>query len=660
MSPTDPPVRPAARIHALPDLLVSQIAAGEVIERPASALKELLENAIDAGATELVVELDGGGTRRISVTDNGHGIEKDDLALALTRHATSKIAVLEDLESVGSLGFRGEALASIASVADLTLASRTPGARHGWRIGHTGATGAGSTSGPQIGPAALSPGTRIEALDLFFNTPARKRFLKSEQTEYAHCEEAVHRIALAHPGVGFRLSHNGRTVLHLPPQERAARIVALLGSDFGDAALPVEEAGGPLSISGAIAQPAYSRASRDAQYLFVNGRFVRDKLLSHAVRAAYRDVLHHQRHPAFALYLTIDPRAVDVNVHPTKIEVRFRESQAVHQFVLRALEKALATTRAGSTGGGLATGTGADAQASPPGTVAGTQGADPLDPPRSLAWKAPAGWGLDRSARGGGPAQAPLGLRTTEPAALYDALFGARPGDGAPWQGPSPAAAMAAPGPDTANDDARPATDGTATTDDAQPLGFALGQLAGVYVLAQNAHGLVVVDMHAAHERIVFERLKQTVDAGTVPRQPLLLPVSFAASALDIAAIAEHRDTLERLGFDLAPLSQGTIAVRAVPATLERADPVELARAVLAELHESGEVDTVAARREHLLATMACHGAVRANRALTLTEMNALLREMEATERSGQCNHGRPTWFQVTLAELDRMFLRGR
>ncbi|MFO0482748.1 MAG: DNA mismatch repair endonuclease MutL [bacterium] len=640
MSPTDPAAKPVVRIHALPDLLISQIAAGEVIERPASALKELLENAIDAGATELAIELDAGGTRRIAVTDNGHGIDRDDLALALTRHATSKIAALEDLESVASLGFRGEALASIASVADLTLASRTADSRHGWRIGHMGATGAGSDAGARIGPAAIAPGTRIEALDLFFNTPARKRFLKSEQTEYAHCEEAVHRIALAHPAVGFRLSHNGKPTLRLPPQDRAARIVALLGSDFADAALPVEENIGHLAISGAIAQPAYSRASRDAQYLFVNGRFVRDKLLSHAVRAAYRDVLHHQRHPAFALYVTIDPRAVDVNVHPTKIEVRFRESQAVHQFVLHALEKALASTRAGATGGSLAS-----RQDALPADVPGDRDGGAASP----SWKAPAGWGRDPASRGAGPAQAPLGLRSSEPSALYDALFGqvGSGGTGAPLD--------AVRGTTTAGEARMAVPDGAAP-----PLGFALGQLAGIYVLAQNAQGLIVVDMHAAHERIVFERLKQSIDAGAVPRQPLLLPVSFAASALDIAAIGEHRGTLDQLGFDMAPLSQGAIVVRAVPATLERADPVDLARSVLAELHESGEVDTVAARRDQLLSTMACHGAVRANRALTLAEMNALLREMEATERSGQCNHGRPTWCQVTLAELDRMFLRGR
>ncbi|MCE2949828.1 MAG: DNA mismatch repair endonuclease MutL [bacterium] len=646
MASTDPAGRPAVRIHALPDLLISQIAAGEVIERPASALKELLENAIDAGATDLAIELDAGGTRRIAVIDNGHGIDKDDLALALTRHATSKISALEDLESVASLGFRGEALASIASVADLTLASRTADARHGWRIGHMGATGAGSDAGAQVGPAAIAPGTRIEALDLFFNTPARKRFLKSEQTEYAHCEEAVHRIALAHPGVGFRLTHNGKAMLRLLPQSRAERIVALLGADFADAAIPVDESSVHLALAGAIAQPAYSRASRDAQYLFVNGRFVRDKLLSHAVRAAYRDVLHHQRHPAFALFLTIDPRAVDVNVHPTKIEVRFREAQAVHQFVLHALEKALAGTRAGSTGGSL----GQRPDADPGLRAAGNEGPDaggagPAGGGGLRAWKAPAGWGRDDRDRPG-PAQAPLGLRSSEPVALYDALFGRTGATGATGSTSATGAAR-----DGAGD---------APAAEAPPLGFALGQLAGIYVLAQNAHGLIVVDMHAAHERIVFERLKQTVDNGAIPRQPLLLPASFAASALDIAAVSEHHDTLDRLGFDLAVLSQTAIAVRAVPATLERADPVELARSVLAELHDAGEVDTVNARREQLLSTMACHGAVRANRALTLPEMNALLREMEATERSGQCNHGRPTWCQVTLADLDRMFLRGR
>jgi len=645
------------RIHALPDLLISQIAAGEVIERPASALKELLENAIDSGATELVVELDAGGTRRITVIDNGHGIEKDDLPLALERHATSKIAGLDDLEAVASLGFRGEALASIASVAELTLASRTAADRHGWRIGHTGASRAGEHAAPVIGPAAIAPGTRVEALDLFFNTPARKRFLKSEQTEYAHCEEAVHRVALAHPEIGFRLTHNGRAMLHLSGQERSARIVALLGADFADAALPVEATNAMISLSGAIAQPAYSRAARDAQYLFVNGRFVRDKLLSHAVRAAYRDVLHHQRHPAYALYLRLDPRAVDVNVHPTKIEVRFREAQAVHQFVLHALEKALATTRAGASGGvysdgGAPAGTGAEdhlASNPPRDDLRGGQTAQWRAP--SGLGRAPSGWGRDprQGAASYSGAQGGLALRSAEPAALYDRLFGDRQfgrGDSA--------AAVDQGEPETSADS------GAAASPEFPPLGFALGQLSGVYVLAQNAHGLIVVDMHAAHERIMFERLKQTVDTGTVVRQPLLLPASFSASALDIAALAEHSAALSLLGFDLATLSPTTIAVRAVPASLERADPVELARSVLAELHEAGAVDTLAARRDQLLSTMACHGAVRANRALSVPEMNALLREMEATERSGQCNHGRPTWFQVTLAELDRMFLRGR
>jgi DNA mismatch repair protein MutL len=653
-----------SRIHALPDLLISQIAAGEVIERPASALKELMENAIDAGAGELAVELDAGGTRRIAVIDDGHGIAREDLPLALARHATSKIAALEDLESVASLGFRGEALASIASVAEVTLASRTAEDRHGWRIGHTGATRAGDTA-PVIGPAAIGPGTRVEVLDLFFNTPARKRFLKSEQTEFAHCEEAVHRIALAHPEVGFRLTHNGRAVLRLPPQTRSDRIVALLGTDFADAALPIEESGPIISVSGAIAQPAYSRAARDAQYLFVNGRFVRDKLLSHAVRAAYRDVLHHQRHPAYALYVTLDPRLVDVNVHPTKIEVRFRDGGAVHQFVQRALDRVLAATRAGSGSGAGATlaagasggsGSGGAADQAPGDAAsAGIGAATGAGGEGAARWRAPAGWGQLAPAReqqraGHAGSQSALALRSGEPAALYEAMFGAR------------RAAAGAGNPDAAGAPlpVLPAAQDATAASELPPLGFALGQLAGVYVLAQNAQGLIVVDMHAAHERIMFERLKQTLDTGSVARQPLLLPASFSASSLDIAAIDEHAATLKALGFDLAALSQTTIAVRAVPATLERADPVELARSVLAELHEAGEVDTLTARRDQLLATMACHAAVRANRTLTLAEMNALLREMEATERSGQCNHGRPTWFQVTLAELDRMFLRGR
>ena len=633
-----------SRIQALPDLLISQIAAGEVVERPASAVKELLENAIDAGSGRVEVELDGGGLRRIAVTDDGHGIEQEDLALALTRHATSKIAALEDLESVATLGFRGEALASIAAVSDLTLASRTPGARHGWRIGHTGATRAAGAQ-PVVGPAALAQGTRVEVLDLFFNTPARRRFLRSEQTEYAHCLEAVERIALAHPEVALRLTHNGRVTLDLPAHSRDQRVHALLGEEFTAAALPIDEAGGPLALAGLIAQPAYSRASRDAQYVFVNGRFVRDRVLAHAIGAAYRDVLHHQRHPAYALWLTLDPGAVDANVHPTKIEVRFREGQAVHRFVQGALARALAATRAGAAG---------SATDAPPAT----------EPPR-----APAGWGQRRP--GAAPRQGGLGLHEGGGSALYDTLFGRR--DGATGATAASRATTAAPadaasilrgavsgspadaGPDR-SPEARPQD---LPVDDA-PLGYALGQLAGIYVLARNSHGLVVVDMHAAHERIVYERLKSALAGDAVPAQPLLLPVSFAASAVEMATVSEHAATLLRLGFDLSALSDTRLAVRSVPATLVDADAIALARAVIAELRESGATDVLAARRDELLATMACHAAVRANRALGLHEMNALLREMEATERSGQCNHGRPTWFQLTLADLDRMFLRGR
>ena len=526
-------------------------------------------------------------------------------------------------------------------MSDLTLASRTPGARHGWRIGHTGATRAAGAA-PVVGPAALAPGTRVEVLDLFFNTPARRRFLRSEQTEYAHCLEAVERIALSHPEVALRLTHNGRVTLDLPAQSRDQRVLALLGEEFSAAALPIDEAGGPLALAGLIAQPAYSRASRDAQYVFVNGRFVRDRVLAHAIGTAYRDVLHHQRHPAYALWLTLDPGAVDANVHPTKIEVRFREGQAVHRFVQGALARALAATRAGAAGG---------ATDAPPAH----------EPPR-----APAGWGQRRP--DAGPRQGGLGLREGDSTALYDTLFGRRDPAAAAARGDGAApgaTAGAAPGVGAGQAAEAPAERVLAVgpqdlpAEDA-PLGYALGQLAGIYVLARNAHGLVVVDMHAAHERIVYERLKSALAGDAVPAQPLLLPVSFAASAVERATVSEHAATLLRLGFDLSPLSDTRLAVRSVPATLVDADAIALARAVIAELRESGATDVLAARRDELLATMACHAAVRANRALGLHEMNALLREMEATERSGQCNHGRPTWFQLSLADLDRMFLRGR
>jgi DNA mismatch repair protein MutL len=577
-----------AAIRVLPELLISQIAAGEVVERPASALKELLENSLDAGAREVTVQLAGGGTKLIKVIDDGGGIARDDLRLALSRHATSKIASFEDLERVASLGFRGEALASIASVSRLTLTSRRNGEKHAWTVS---ASGAGVS---KAAPAPLAAGTSIEIRDLYFNTPARRKFLKSEPTEYAHCEEAFKRIALSRPEAAFTLQHNGRAQWHLKPQPLGSRIGALLGDDFNAAALAVDESSSGLRLTGAIGLPAHARSSREAQYFFVNGRTVRDKLSAHAIRQAYQDVLHHDRHPAFVLFLEIDPAQVDVNVHPTKTEVRFRDSRAVHQFIFHALNKTLA------------------------GSVAGT-GAS-----RAQVF-APATGAAPATMR-----QAAMALGSAEPSAFYETLFH-RPGPAAPLP--------------EAGD---------------SPLGYALAQLSGVYVLAQNSHGLVIVDMHAAHERIMYEKLKVALDQREIPMQPLLVPVTFPAETLDVATVEEHAEVLRTIGFDIAAASPASLIVRAVPAPLADADARSLAGDVLREVREYGASRVLTERRNELLGTMACHAAVRANRKLTVPEMNALLREMEATERSGQCNHGRPTWHQVSLAELDRLFMRGR
>lgn len=582
-------------ILLLPDVLISQIAAGEVVERPASALKEFLENSLDAQATDVAVSLQQGGVKLLRVADDGIGIAKEELALALARHATSKIASLDDLEKVASLGFRGEALASIASVSRLALTSRTSGEHHAWRIEADG----GQHSSPQ--PAALDLGTVAEMQDLYFNTPARRKFLKTEATEFAHCEEAFKRIALSRPDIAFQLSHNASARWRLGAADPAKRIGAVLGEDFADAAFHIDEQGGALRLWGLAAKPTFSRTARDAQYVYVNGRFVRDKLLTHAIRQAYQDVLHHERHPAFVLFVEIDPALVDANVHPTKTEVRFRDGQAVHRFVFHALHKALAAP----------VGASAAAEAMPR-----TQ---PFQPNPYAAY------------------QQQIPLRAGESSSFYQTLFG----------GAAPAAAtMAAETPDDQPQE--------------YPLGFAIAQLHGVYVLAQNRQGLVVVDMHAAHERIMYEKLKTALDIHAVATQPLLIPVSFNADKLEVAVVEEQGAVLRDLGFELAVLSPTTLAIRCVPAMLADADNVALARDVLRDVREFGGSRVLTERRNELLATMACHAAVRANRSLTITEMNALLRDMEATERSEQCNHGRPTWFQVTMAELDRMFMRGK
>ncbi len=586
-----------APIRILPELLISQIAAGEVVERPASVLKELLENALDADSSAIQVTLEQGGVKRVQVEDDGAGIGRDDLPLALARHATSKIHSLDELESVATLGFRGEALASIASVSQLTIASRTADSPHAYTI---------RAEGPNIGevePTARAQGTTVTVSDLYFNTPARRKFLRTEATEYAHCDETFRRIALAHPEHAFTLRHNGRVSHALRRAPLGDRAAALLGREFLESSLPVEAAAGALRLHGLAGAPHIARTRADMQYFFVNGRFVRDRVLSHAAREAWRELLHGERQPAYVLFLELDPRGVDVNVHPAKTEVRFRDARAVHQFVLQAVSRALAP------GAGAAPVATADLTAAP---AAGAVAAMPA----------------------GGSRQQAFAL--AQPAAAYAAFVAdasrPRPADDAP----APAAG------------------------EAPPLGYALAQLHGIYILAQNAAGLVLVDMHAAHERIVFERLRLSLEAGRIERQPLLVPAVFRAEPIELATATEQAEALERIGLELDIVGPDTLAVRAAPATLAGGDLPALARAVLAELREFGAAQALAARRDALLGGMACHAAVRANRALTLPEMNALLREMEATERSGSCNHGRPTWYQLSLADLDKLFLRGR
>ncbi|QTO19369.1 DNA mismatch repair endonuclease MutL [Burkholderia seminalis] len=657
-----PAPRPLRAIQPLPDQLISQIAAGEVVERPASVVKELLENAMDAGATSLRIVLEEGGVKRISITDDGCGIPPDELALALMRHATSKIRSLEELEAVATLGFRGEALASIASVAEMSITSRTADAAHAMKIdAQTGV----------LSPAAGSTGTTIEVRELYFNTPARRKFLKSEQTEFGHCLEMIRRAALARPDVAISVLHNGKAVEHWNATEPAQRVAKILGDGFATAHLPLDEQAGPLAVYGCAGLPTASRGRADQQYFFVNGRFVRDKLLTHAVRAAYEDVLHGDRYPSYVLFLDLPPEAVDVNVHPSKIEVRFRDSRSIHQYVFHAVQRALAR-HAGASPETTAGGHAAHLEPAPRGPSSFLD--TPLGQNQGHATGGGAGSG------GGGfssPSSSSSGntwmrqarmtqgtLPVAQPLALYDALFGrkdtgAGTPDGTTTLARDSAGAPVAPLPGFA---ASPiaASPIAATPHDEQPLGFALGQIHGIYVLAQNAHGLVIVDMHAAHERILYEQFKNALADRTVAVQSLLLPISMTATPVEIGTVEEERDTLESLGFDLAVLSPTTLAIRAVPALLKDADLQSLARAVLADLHAFGGSRVLTERQHELLGTLACHHAVRANRRLTLDEMNALLRQMEATERADQCNHGRPTWYQLTLNDLDRLFMRGQ
>lgn len=599
-------------IKPLPDLLISQIAAGEVVERPASVLKELLENSLDAGASKIDVQLEEGGVRLIRIADDGGGIAPDDLPLALARHATSKIASLEDLERVGSYGFRGEALASIASVARVLITSRHATQNHAYRL----------RDGDRPEPAALAAGTVIEVADLYWNTPARRKFLKSEATEYAHCAEVLRRMALARSDVAFTLSHNGAQRQRMGAGDFERRARDILGAEFFPHARVVEAVAGPLRLAGLAALPAYSKSGRDEQYFFVNGRFVRDKLLTHAARQAYEDILHGARHPAYVLFLELDPAGVDVNVHPAKTEVRFRDARGIHQFVFHALQRALAAPL-GSAGEEATAG--GDAAPAP---SFGGQGSF-----AAQHWR-----------------QAPLGVQEQRPQPYLDfarAAFAAPP--------PAGDASAVAPGLTFA-----PSPLPAASGEQGPLLGYAVAQLHGIYVLAQNAAGLVLVDMHAAHERILYEKLKTSVDAGPPATQTLLVPLVVQATDKDMAIAADEAEALASLGFDIAAIGPAELAVRTVPALVAGGNLPELIRSLLRDLAEHPASRVIEARRNELLATMACHGAVRAHRALSLPEMNALLREMEATERADQCNHGRPTWVQLSLTDLDRLFMRGR
>lgn len=744
------PTRPIA---LLPDVLISQIAAGEVIERPASAIKELLENALDAGASQIEIRIEEGGLRRLQVIDNGRGIDKDQLPLALARHATSKIASLADLEHVTSLGFRGEALASMAAVSRLTLASRPLAAEHGWKVDVQPGQPA-----PPPEPAAIAPGTVIEVIDLFSATPARRKFLKSPATEAAYCLDAIRRIALSHPAVQFVVHQDGREVRRWPATTPAQRIENLVGD--GARLLPVSAQAGPLAVEGLLGEPDAARARSDRQYLFVNGRFVRDRMLAQAIRQAFRDRLHGERYPVFALFLTIDPTLVDANVHPAKTEVRFRDPGAVRHLVFHAIENALAATlpqqRQGASrtielAGGSGTGAGTDVSGytadrhtvrtlpghQPVATPGGRPGIGGFSMPRhapahdtagartphhgpthdaaanraSLAFQAPNGGqtrdvAVGTSGFGQTESRSPVNtdpwessragsteginsLNTVphrQPAPDWQQveLRAAPSDDAAPSpvdraEGSSADTTLAAPAPHAA--EARPGWPGvpgsapaettgsapsTPPAPDAPPLahtprmGFALAQLHGIYILSQTADGLIIVDMHAAHERIVLERLKKAHRDHRIARQPLLIPAVFQATELDVATVTDDADSLGDLGIDLEVRGPDTLAVTSVPALLSRANPEKLAREVLAAWQAPAQHNALEKRLDRLLATMACHGSVRANRALTLPEMNALLRDMEATPDADFCNHGRPTWFRLTLEELDRWFMRGQ
>lgn len=613
-----------AKINRLSTRLSNQIAAGEVVERPASVVKELLENSLDAGAGRLDVEVEQGGVKLIRVRDNGSGVEQDDLPLTIARHATSKIYDLDDLEGVSTLGFRGEALASISSVSRLNLTSSPDDSGAGWSV-----QAEGRDMDAVIVPAAHPRGTSVEVRDLFFNTPARRKFLRTEKTEFSHLEEVIKRLALSHFEVGFSLRHNLRSVHALKPAtseaEQDRRVAALCGPTFIENAVRVDTQLGELRLWGWLGLPTFSRSQADLQYFFVNGRSVKDRVVNHAVRQAYKDVMYHGRHAAFVLYLELDPKGVDVNVHPTKHEVRFRESRQVHDFLFRTLHRAIAElTPADMKQPGAmemaGAGNGFGMGQPPSAPTGGVQAGEFREQGRLHLHNQP----LER------PAQVAESMRA------YGDFH------------PAPATTDMASGFPEHNPEEVP------------PLGYAVAQLHGIYILAQNQHGLVVVDMHAAHERITYERLKTSWQEEKVRSQPLLVPLSMAVSSREADFAEEHRLALEKLGFVIQRMGPETLLIREIPILLRNADVESLVRDLLSDIVTHGSSDRIEHSINELLSTMACHGSVRANRKLTIPEMNALLRDMEITERSGQCNHGRPTWSQMSLAELDKLFLRGR
>lgn len=603
------------RIQALPDQLINQIAAGEVVERPASVVKELVENALDAGARSIEVAIEQGGIRKIRVTDDGCGIHRDDLPLALSRHATSKILGLDELDRISTMGFRGEALPSIASIARLSLTSRRQDADQAWQA---------EGSKPPA-PAGHPAGTTVEVNDLFFNTPARRKFLRTEKTEFGHIEQVVRRLALARTDVAFLLSHNRREILRLAPASDRVqierRLRSLLGAEFVENSLHFSHEAAGLRLWGWVAQPAFSRSQADMQHFYVNGRMVRDRLVTHAVRQAYADVLFHGRHPAYVLFLEIDPVLVDVNVHPTKHEVRFREGRLVHDFLFRTLHQVIAETRPTA-----ASQTDSGACAVEAASAAAASSTPPSDAKQHQPRQKPLSWGV----------------RESVPSYRLD-FAAQRPGG---------------PADDPAED--RHQGDTSEVAVEVPPLGYALAQLSGVYVLAENADGLVVVDMHAAHERVTYERMKSALEGEGIRRQPLLVPVPVAVGKQEMTLAEEHSEALASVGLELDILSDDTLVVRAMPVHLQGADAAQLLRDVLSDLVVHGASDRIEREQLDVIATMACHGSIRANRRLTLEEMNALLREMERTERANQCNHGRPTWVQVPLGDLDKWFKRGQ